>query len=160
MRVNDGPQLDGVADGVLAPVPMLPAVATVYLALLIGIVPTAAVCGVFMGLARSLRGFTGAVVVGGVGFLAPLVPLFVLSLLGPDPDLRVFFLVVRILSVAFGFMLYKIAAPVVRGHSVLDGKEIPLILVIVPAFGLLFAAPGTVLLTLQAPVLALIAWLA
>lgn len=158
MQIDAGPLLQDVPDGVRAPFPVLPALSYVYLALLLGIVPTALAGVVFLGAGRSVRGVLASLVVAGLGFVGPLGVLLAFSpfvsgaeALGPA------LLVMRILAVGLGFLLYRVAKPVVRGHALLDGAELQLLWVIGPAFAVLFLAPAEVVFGLQLPILLLLA---
>lgn len=161
IQVEAGPLLAQVPDGVRAPFPVLPAMAYVYLALLVGIVPTALAGLVFLGAAQSGRGVLASLAVGAAGFVVPFGVLLAFSpfvqgaeALGPA------LLAMRILAVGLGFLLYRVAKPVVRGHQLLDGGELPLLWVIGPAFALLFLAPAELVFGLQLPGLWLLALVA
>jgi|GEM_PF-3281360 len=151
--VDPGPVLARVPNARRAPFPLMPAVGNMYLALLVGIVPTMALLLV-TGLAlRSTKLTLAAVGIGVLGFLAPLLPIGVGVALSDTPNVAFILFVGRVLSVGLGFVAYKVALPSIRGHAHLEGAQLPLLYVLGPAFGLLFLLPGEVVLALVAPIL-------
>ncbi|MBX2797470.1 MAG: hypothetical protein KTR31_07380 [Myxococcales bacterium] len=152
-----GPQLSRVPDGRRSPIPLVPSEGFIYTALMVGIVPVAVVaCGQAV-LLRRLGAALGALAIGMVGFVSPLVLLTVVLAAGlPTDNLPVVVLVVRLVSVALGVMLHRILQPHVRGHRLLEGPMISLAYVILPAFAWIFAAPRELQILVELPVLSLL----
>lgn len=151
---DPGPVLSKVPDARVAPFSMLSAVTYLYLSLLIGIVPTSLL---LVGSALALRrpGLAAAGLgIGLLGFFAPLLLLLVLEAAGVEQGPVL--LLTRLLSVALGFWAYKLAQPHVRGHLQLEGRQVPLIWAIGPAFAAVLFLPGSVAYALIAPALFLI----
>ena len=142
----------------MAAFPALPAVAYMYLSLLVGIVPTSILLVLFAGGLRRFSLAAAGVGIGLLGFLSPLFPIFALEAAGLDQ--RPVILVTRLLSVALGFWAYKLAQPHVRGHLQLEGRLIPLIWAIGPGFAAVLLLPGAAVVGLLAPVLLFLSWAA
>ena len=151
MLDDPGPVLAKVPDARLAPFPMAPAIGLLYLSLLIGIVPTMLVLLVSALALRRVRLAAAAVGIGLLGFVAPVVPILAYTTTGAEPNYPLIFFGARLLSVALGFWAYKLAVPHFRGHVHLEGKELPLLWVIGPAFAVLFLLPSEVVLLLVLP---------
>ncbi|MCO4769464.1 MAG: hypothetical protein KDA24_05490 [Deltaproteobacteria bacterium] len=151
--VDPGPLLTKEPDARLGAFPQLPAVAYIYLALLIGIVPTAAAAVVFALSLRRVGLAAATLAVGLVGFVTPLAPFYAAQMMGAEPSSALLFFGGRLLSVALGFALYKLMNSHVRGHEHLEGAEIPLMWAIMPAFAALLLLPNKVAFTLVAPIL-------
>ena len=140
---------------------MVPAHAYIYLALLVGIVPTAALAVLGALTLRSVRGVIVGTVVGAVAAVVPIVPALLLlttEAVGPS-RLALFMLVLRVLSIGLGFMLYRSLVPSTRGHRILGGRELPLLWLLVPALALVFLVPGEVRIALEMPLFSLVSWL-
>ncbi len=153
---HHGPFLQRVPDGRLAPIRLIPATAYIYLALMVGIVPMALVLvGTAILLRRPLLA-ASALGVGFVGFLLPFLPLMVASALGEETNFALLFLTFRILAVALGFGLYKLANPHIRGHLLQGGDQIPLLWLVGPAFLSFFVISGTARVWMEAPLIGLL----
>lgn len=152
---DNGPVLDRVPDARASALPQLPAVAYVYLSLLIGIVPTCVVLGVMGAALGRSRLIVGTLLLGLGGFLAPVVPLLGFQAAGAEPHVPLIIFLVRLLGVLLGWLAFKLAHPYVRGHAQLGGRLVPLMWTILPAFGLLFFMPGRIVWGLIAPILVL-----
>ena len=154
---DPGAVLQSVPDGRVAPIPLARPELLIYLALLIGIVPTALLT---LGVGASLRRgrlVLQAAAIGLLGFLLPLaVFLAGLAIAGEALHVPLAFVVVRVLSVGFGWVLYTVARPHVRGHQVLGGRTLPLLWVLGPAFALTLLAPGPVVLLMVMPIFPLL----
>lgn len=147
-----------VPDGRVAPIPMVPAVAYIYLALMVGIVPTSGLLVVMaLALRRPVLGF-GGLLVGGVGFLAPLVPVVTLNIVGGDMQASLPFsmFAMRLMAVGLGYALYRFARPYVRGHLFLGGQQIGLMMLIGPAIAAVFLLPWPIKAWMQFPILMLL----
>jgi hypothetical protein len=149
---DPGPVLTRVPDARVAPFPLVPEAGYLYLSLLIGIVPSMLVLFVSAVGLRRARLALAAIGIGALGFLAPLVPILAYAQTGADPNYPLIFFGVRLLSVALGFWAYKVATPHVRGHRLLEGRELPLLWTLGPAFAALVLLPGTFAVALVAPV--------
>lgn len=129
--------------------------AYVYLALMVGIVPTALLAAVaFLGV-RRLWLVCLAVGIAVVGFVAPVPIIGMFS--GEGGNLSLGLLVMRLVAVALGYLLTRAMAAPVRGHQVLHGGTISLIATILPAFGWALLTPWSIQMWLELPALALAA---
>lgn len=151
--LHEGPFLRRVLDGRRSPIPLLQPVAYVYLALMLGIVPTAVVAAVSFIAVRRFWLFWLAVLVGVVGFATPGVVLAVWT--DVTENLALAILVMRLVAVALGYLLYRAMNGPVRGHMVLQGNTVSLLMAILPAFAWQLLAPWSIRVWAELPLIAL-----
>ena len=147
------PLLQDLPDGVRAPVQVVPSVGFVYLALLLGAVPTALLA---LAQALALRSARAAGVAALTAVVALLAPLVVFAL-GADlvSNLGLLLLPARILAIGLGFLLHRSQVAPIRAHQLLGGAAVELRLVVLPAFVAMFLLPGRAALLLEFPILLL-----
>jgi hypothetical protein len=153
--LNAGPHLRRVPDARLAPVMLLPAIAYVYTALMVGIVPT---CLAFVTCAALLRRpllVLAGLVMTAIGFVLPVVPILALSPFFDEPNYALIIAIFRMFSVVLGFGLYKLMVPHMRGHAFLGGQQVPLMWIIGPAFLAIFLVSGPARVWIEMPLLSL-----
>lgn len=153
MDAQHPPLLKGFPDGHRAPIPLIPAPALPFVALILGIVPCTVVFLGMAGLLRRPKLMALAMALGAVGLLLPL-PFLVL---GPDTNWALAGTVIRILAAALGLAMYRLIEKPLIGHSYLGGTLTSMSFVCLPAMALSWVLPWSVRVWMEMPLLAVMA---